>query len=65
MNDEQLTALSREYAEEIRKDILGFFPQPLPESMELLIKNDQEYYGRFLEWLLRRYCLVEKSKAVR
>lgn len=62
MNDDQITALAREYAEEIRNGILELFPQPLPDSMEVLIKNDQEYYGRFLRWLTSRYCLVEKSK---
>lgn len=62
MTNDQLTALAREYAEETRNGILGLFPRPLPDSMEVLIKNDQEYYGRFLRWLTRRYCLVEKSK---
>lgn len=62
MTNDLLTALAREYAEETRNGILGLFPQPLPDSMEVLIKNDQEYYGRFLRWLTGRYCLVEKSK---
>lgn len=62
MSEQEIIALAREYAEEIRNGILGLFPQPLPDSMEVLIKNDQEYYGRFLRWLTRRYCLVEKSK---
>ena len=62
MAKDQITALAREFAEETRNGILGLFPQPLPDSMEVLIKNDQEYYGRFLRWLTRRYCLVEKSK---
>lgn len=62
MTNDLLTALAREFAEETKNGILGLFPQPLPDSMEVLIKNDQEYYGRFLRWLTRRYCLVEKSK---
>lgn len=62
MTNDLLTALAREFAEETRNGILGLFPQPLPDSMEVLIKNDQEYYGRFLRWLTRRYCLVKKSK---
>lgn len=61
MKPDQITALAREYAEETRNGILGLFPQPLPDSMEVLIKNDQEYYWRFLRWLTRRYCLVEKE----
>lgn len=61
MNDDQITALAREFAEETRNGILGLFPQPLPDSMEVLIKNDQEYYGRFLRWITNRYCLVEKE----
>ncbi len=65
MIDNQITALTREYAEETRNGILGLFPQPLPDSMEVLIKNDQEYYGRFLRWLTRRYCLVEKEAVLR
>lgn len=64
MTNDLLTALAREFAEETRNGILGLFPQPLPDSMEVLIKNDQEYYGRFLRWLTRRYCLVEKSNAL-
>lgn len=62
MTNDQITAVAREFAEETRNGILGLFPQPLPDSMEVLIKNDQEYYGRFLRWLTGRYCLVEKDK---
>lgn len=63
MNDDQITSLAREYAEEIRKDVLPFFPRPLPDSMEVLVKADQEKVERVIRFLLRRYCLVEKSKA--
>ena len=63
MTDHEITALAREYAEEIRKDILPFFPRPLPESMEVLVKADQEKAERLIRFLLRRYCLVEKEKA--
>lgn len=62
MTDKEITSLAREYAEETKNGILEFFPRPLPDSMEVLIKNDQEYYGRFLRFLLRRFCLVKKSK---
>ena len=61
MTDHEITALAREYAEEIRKDILPFFPRPLPESMEVLVKADQEKAERLIRFLLRRYCLVEKQ----
>lgn len=61
ITDDQLTALAREYAEETRNDILGFFPRPLPDSMEVLVKTDQKIYEGFLYFLLRRYCLVEKE----
>ena len=64
MNDDQITALAREYAEEMRKDILPFFPRPLPESMEVLVKADQEKVERVIRFLLRRFCLVEKRKAI-
>lgn len=62
MDDKEITALAREFAEETRNGVLGLFPQPLPDSMEVLIKNDQEYYGRFLRWITNRYCLVEKER---
>lgn len=62
MDDKEILALAREFAEETRNGILGLFPQPLPDSMEVLIKNDQEYYGRFLRWLTGRYYLVEKDR---
>lgn len=61
MTDKEITSLAREYAEETKNGILEFFPRPLPDSMEVLIKNDQEYYGRFLRFLLRRFCLVKKE----
>lgn len=64
MKPEQITTLAREYAEEIRADILPFFPRPLPDSIEVLIKADQEKAERIIRFLLRRYCLVEKSKAI-
>ena len=53
--------LAREYAEDIRKDILPFFPRPLPDIIEVLIKADQEKAERVIRFLLRRYCLVEKE----
>ena len=61
MNDKAITALAREYAEDIRKDILPFFPRPLPDSMEVLIKADQEKAEQVIRFLLRQYCLIEKK----
>ena len=61
MNDKAITVLAREYAEDIRKDILPFFPRPIPDSMEVLIKADQEKAERVIRFLLRRYCLIEKK----
>ena len=46
MNDNQITALAREYAE---ADGYGL----------QIIQDDTEM---FLRWLSRRFCLVEKSK---
>lgn len=60
MKNETITTLVREYAEEIRKDTLAF-SSSLPEIVEALIKNDQVYYGQFLQWLTRRYAIVEKE----
>ena len=59
MNDDQITALAREYAE--------------IECPEFKYKGDKEWRNddiksatlsnaAFLTWLLRRYCLVEKDK---
>lgn len=46
MNESEITALAREYASEIHYGD-NFF------------ENENK---RFLAWLTRRYCLVEKSK---
>lgn len=62
MTDPEITALAREYAEEIRKDTFPFFPRPLPNSMEVLVQKDQKEAEKLIRFLLRRYCLVEKSK---
>lgn len=61
ITNDQITAIAREYAEEIRKDVLPFFPRPLPDSMDVLVKTDQEKVERVIRFLLRRFCLVEKS----
>ena len=63
MNDDQITAISREYAEWVTD---------IPKAKELpnchlneandLIADDAE---RMLTWLSRRFCLVEKEKAAK
>lgn len=58
MNDDQLTALAREYAEEI-------YPHEECEDlgqMEFLRNNAIKHISSTLKMLLRRYYLVEKSK---
>lgn len=60
--DEEITALAREYAEETIGDILQFSPRPLPNSVEVLIRRDQKQTENIIRFLLRRFCLVEKSK---
>lgn len=58
MNDEQITDIAREYAEEIHADTSAPF------------KNDVvcEEIGNaesIIRWLSQRYCLVEKTKAIK
>lgn len=56
MSDNEITALAREYAEEIikKKELMGKDANML---FEAILSNIE----KFLPWLLRRYCLVEKS----
>lgn len=53
MNDEQITAVAREYAEEEYKTL------NLPTDHT---EVSAYRYMDFARFLLRRYCLVEKSK---
>lgn len=62
MTDTEITALAREYAEEIHADAMQYFPQPLPDSMEVVVKKDQEEAERLIRFLLLRYCFVEKNE---
>lgn len=68
MTDTEITAVAREYAEEC-------CPIEAYEKAELINPDKEEIFERkadllatqiefeqFLEWLTRRYCLVEKSK---
>jgi len=52
-NEEEITALAREYAEEIR---------PYNDKTAPLSILDIREAERLIRFLLRRYCLVEKSK---
>lgn len=68
MNDKTITALAREYAEEISpvrqlddhpvsKMIADIMRKALSEATVEQIKN----FEGFIRFLLRRYCLVEKE----
>ena len=59
MSEEKITALAREYAEEI-------YPHEEGEDlgqMSFLRNNATKHISSTLKMLLRRYCLVEKPKA--
>lgn len=59
MNEEQITALAREYAEDLNP--IDFYDGDITErNRELRI--DKENAELLLDWLSCRYCLVEKSK---
>lgn len=57
MNDDQITALAREYAEEGAEDV--GLPNCLQNETFGLVVTETECV---IKWLLRRFCLVEKSK---
>lgn len=59
ITDEQITALAREYAEECTNPS-GFSKATYEEMVEERAEN----VTCVLRWLLRRYCLVEKSKVI-
>lgn len=59
MNDEQITALAREYAEEILNDESYLV---LPTNLlNNLHQKTAEYAEHLIRFLLRRYCIVEKD----
>lgn len=63
MNDKQITAVAREYAEEQGKADreLGF-----PESfIKDMLEFNEKGMKSALDFLLRRFCLVEKEKATK
>lgn len=55
MDDNQITALAREYAE-------GMYPNLSDKIISLRTQEIKEAEG-VIRFLLRRFCLVEKSKA--
>lgn len=62
MNDDQITALAREYAEEVYRNAhkeMEVLPNCLSNEAINIFAEDMEHK---VQWLLRRYCLVEKSK---
>lgn len=59
-NKDQITALAREYAEE-KVDPRGFSKR----TYEVLVDENAEYVEDVIRLLLRRFCLVEKSKVER
>ena len=61
MTHEEITALAREYAEEATKADAG---DPNLSATDLNgIRHDvAEYAEEVIQFLLRRYCLVKKSK---
>ena len=62
MTDDQITALAREYAEEVYRNVhkeMEVLPSCLSNEAINMFAEDMESK---LKWLLRRYCLVEKSK---
>lgn len=62
MDEDQINALAREYAEE-KTDAISFKAYSDPEfKKKLSTKGYANDAREVIEWLLRLYCLVEKSK---
>lgn len=59
MNKEQITALAREYAEEMCAHYKDIFIK------DKAIKDNMQTYQMVVTHLLRRYCLVEKENIKR
>lgn len=62
MTPEEITALAREYAEEVYRNAhkeMEVLPNCLSNEAINMFAEDMEIK---LKWLLRRYCLVEKGK---
>lgn len=62
MTDDKITALAREYGE-YAANSLDYDMCPDPDIRHrLVVTGHSEAAQSVLEWLLRRFCLVEKSK---
>lgn len=61
MDNDQITALAREYAEEYTKKK---YPNVPGHVRERIIEGRMEHMEDFIPWLLRRFCLVEKSNVM-
>jgi hypothetical protein len=65
MTDTEITALAREYGEYVANS-LDYDMCSDPELRHrLVVKGHSESAQLVLEWLLRRFCLVEKSKQLK
>lgn len=60
IDNDQITALAREYAEEATKDIPS--DNDIKSLRESAIRLNAEGMEKHLHWLLRRFCLVEKDE---
>lgn len=59
MNESEIIALAREYAEEMIK---GKPSEKLPNCLKnSMLEMNTEYVAEVFQWLLRRYCLVKKE----
>ena len=60
MDNDQITALAREYAEEMIK---GKPSEELPNCLKnSMLAMNTEYIAEIFQWLTRRFYIVEKSK---
>lgn len=60
MKESEITALAREYAEEMIK---GRPSEELPNCLKnSMLTMNTEYIAEIFQWLLRRFALVEKSR---
>lgn len=61
MTDPEITALAREYAEDATKTMVSD-PNLSDTDINEIKRDVSEYAEEILRFLLRRFCLVEKSK---
>lgn len=60
MDEDQITALAREYAEE--ENPISDYNEHNMFYRNIALGVDREKAEQVITWLLRRFCLVEKSK---